>query len=265
MVHSFDIEEAEIFGLYEAIILNHFRFWIAKNKANNRHLIEGKTWTYNSVRAFEELFPYLSKKQLRTTLESLIQLNILVKGNNNIKGYDRTLWYAFTDEDIINKKGRSIFPTGQMDFSSGAKGFSPTGEPIPVINQLANTDSFVSSKKKKLDVPPIYSEALDLHFRFYEFHNKIKPKMDASVGINLKKLLNFLKEASEEKTWESCLNLFRAILKHWEKLGDFYKGKEDINFIYSQIDRIINELRKKTGIGKSGGATNFNDFANNYM
>jgi hypothetical protein len=97
MNHSFDIEHAERYGLQESILISNFEYWISKNIANNRHVYDGKTWTYNSVKAFTELFPYLSKNQLRRAIESLISQDVLVAGNYNVSSYDRTSWYAFTD------------------------------------------------------------------------------------------------------------------------------------------------------------------------
>lgn len=99
MNHSFDTDHAAKYGITEAVILNNFQFWIAKNRANEKHLHDGRTWTYNSVRAFAELFPYLTAKQLRYALDRLVSMGVLVKGNFNDSPYNRTSWYAFQDEE----------------------------------------------------------------------------------------------------------------------------------------------------------------------
>ena len=100
MQHSFDIEIAKEYGILEAILLNHIYYWIAKNKANKKHFYNGKYWTYNSRKAFSELFPYASEKQIRRVLERLVNFNILMTGNFNKQWSDRTLWYAFTDKGL---------------------------------------------------------------------------------------------------------------------------------------------------------------------
>lgn len=98
MQHSFDINVAQKYGIAEAIILNHFAFWISKNKANNQNYHDGRYWTYNSIKAFSKLFPYLTENQLRRTLEKLKSEGLIITGNYNDSPYDRKLWYALTDK-----------------------------------------------------------------------------------------------------------------------------------------------------------------------
>lgn len=98
MNHIFDIEHASRYGLQEAILISNFEFWIAKNVGNARHEHDGRTWTYNSVRAFGELFPYLTAKQIRRAIDSLVAQNVLMRGEYNDRPADKTSWYAFTDE-----------------------------------------------------------------------------------------------------------------------------------------------------------------------
>ncbi|WP_175691832.1 hypothetical protein [Burkholderia anthina] len=61
--HSFAIADAEQHGLPAAVLLYNLRFWIGHNRANERHQRDGRTWTFNSAKAFAELFPYLSEDQ----------------------------------------------------------------------------------------------------------------------------------------------------------------------------------------------------------
>ena len=126
MTYTFDTFLATKYGVNEAILLNNFIFWISKNEANRKHFHDGRYWTYNSVRAFSELFPFWSEKQIRTTIASLERQGVLLKGNYNEQKYDRSLWYAFTDEFV-----KSILQNGQIDFPKRANGLDEMGEPIP--------------------------------------------------------------------------------------------------------------------------------------
>ena len=128
MEHSFDVEVAQKYGIAEAVLLNNITFWIAKNHANEEHFYEGRYWTFNSIKAFGELFPYLSEKQIRHALNHLIEENVLITGNFNQKSYDITLWYGFSDRYL------AICPLGKMDLPSRENGFAPQGKPIPYIN-----------------------------------------------------------------------------------------------------------------------------------
>lgn len=127
MQHFFDIEIAQKYGLLESILLQNIYFWIEKNRANNTHFYDGRYWTYNSNKAFAEIFPYVSEKQIRTALDKLRKENILITGNYNKIGFDKTLWYSITD------KGYSILQ-GRIDLPHRADGDDPEGKPIPDIN-----------------------------------------------------------------------------------------------------------------------------------
>lgn len=97
-VHTFYVEDAIKLGIPEAVILNNLRFWIGHNKANGQHEYEGRTWTYNSVKAFTELFPYMTENQIRRAIEHLVDSGVLMKGNHSENQYDRRTWYAFVNE-----------------------------------------------------------------------------------------------------------------------------------------------------------------------
>lgn len=132
--HCFDVDVAKRYGVNCAVILNNIYHWITKNEANGENFYDGYYWTYNSTKAFNELFPYLTQKQIETALKKLRDEGILITGNYNENKYDRTLWYAITE------KGKCILHTGEMDFTSEGNGFYPEGKAIPNINTNINTN-----------------------------------------------------------------------------------------------------------------------------
>lgn len=148
--HYFDTKIAELYGVNCAILLQNIWHWVRKNEANGRHFHDGYYWTYNSTKAFADLFPYLSQKQVRTALEKLVEENIITAGNYNEMKYDRTLWYAVTE------KGRSILLEGQMHLPSEANGNALQGKPIPDVN--ADTKPNKKPNRKKTFSPPTLEE-----------------------------------------------------------------------------------------------------------
>ena len=98
MEHSFDIKIAEQYGVVEAIIYKNLLFWIMKHKAEGKNYHDGKYWSYNTIKSFQELFPYLSYEKIRKAINKLVEEGVLIKGNYNVNKYDRTLWYAFAEE-----------------------------------------------------------------------------------------------------------------------------------------------------------------------
>lgn len=98
MNHSFDVDIAVKYGVNAAILLQNIYWWCRKNKANGKNYHDGRYWTYNSRRAFAELFPYLSERQIKTAIDKLIEDGLVVTGCYNKDPRDRSLWYAVTDK-----------------------------------------------------------------------------------------------------------------------------------------------------------------------
>ena len=141
MIHIFDTDIAEKYGVNAAIILQNIGYWIKQNEANETNFYDGRYWTFNSRRAYRELFPYMSKRQIETAFEKLIEDGVIVTGNYNKLAYDRTLWYALT------QKGKSILHFGEMESPKTGNGIPQNGKPIPNIN--ANVTPVVNTGKKK--------------------------------------------------------------------------------------------------------------------
>lgn len=126
--YGFDPELAEKYGVNESIILWHLSFWISKNKSNLKHQHDGKTWTYNSVKAFSEIFKFWNAKQIERILNSLKEQHVIITGNYNQSPYDRTCWYAFSNEEEF------ISGTKIADLPKTGNGLEESGEPIPDNN-----------------------------------------------------------------------------------------------------------------------------------
>lgn len=132
MIHNFETNIAEKYGINAAIILQNMYYWIEKNRANEKHFHDGYYWTYNSMKAFEELFPYMSNKQIRGALKKLEDDGIIIDGNYNNSPYDRTKWYAITETGYeLFQDGKCICQKGQIDLDERANEIAPEGEPIP--------------------------------------------------------------------------------------------------------------------------------------
>lgn len=116
--HGFEIADANKYGVEGAVMLTNLVFWIAKNKANEKHEHDGRTWTYNSAKAFAKLFPYWSEKQVRRILDSLIKDGAIVTGSFNESSYIHTRWFALVDESRLS---------GHIDLPKRANRSSQTG------------------------------------------------------------------------------------------------------------------------------------------
>lgn len=148
MNHNFDIEHARDYGLPEAVLIANFQFWIGRNKANRENEREGRTWTYNSIKAFTELFPYLTTSQIRRALEKLVDLGVLLAGTFNANGADRTKWYAFNDECKFLKPQMHLPKTANA-FGKGRKTVTKTD-----VNPDVNPDKTGAARSGVGDEPP---------------------------------------------------------------------------------------------------------------
>ena len=60
---------AAVYGLEEAIFLHSIMFWYRTNRGNDQNFHDGRWWTYNSVKAFEDIFPWWNKGQIRRIID----------------------------------------------------------------------------------------------------------------------------------------------------------------------------------------------------
>ena len=132
---------AERYGFEEAVFLDSIVYWYRTNRANNRNFRDGRWWTYNSIKAFEEIFPWWSAKQIRRIANSCRDQGALIAGEYNEDRRDRSLWYAPGDELLslygLAKTGKCTCPNGQMQAPKGADECAQMGKciyGIPCIN-----------------------------------------------------------------------------------------------------------------------------------
>jgi hypothetical protein len=89
------------FNVNAAIFIQKLAEWTFLNLANKKHLHDGHCWSYNTLEAYEEIFPWWSKRQLETIINNAVKDGLVVKGNYNSHKYDRTSWYALTIKALI--------------------------------------------------------------------------------------------------------------------------------------------------------------------
>lgn len=98
MIHSFNTDLAEKYGIEKALLLDHFCYWIAENERNEKNQIDGRTWVYNTSKALAEKFHYMSQRSIARYLEQLEKDGIILTGKFNTNHFDNTKWYALSDE-----------------------------------------------------------------------------------------------------------------------------------------------------------------------
>lgn len=244
--HLFDTEIAVKYGVNAAILLENFGYWVGVNRANRQNFYDGYYWTYNSVKAYGEIFPYMSKRQIQTAIEKLVDEGLVIKGNYNKSGFDRTAWYTLSEkgENLLN--GENLESTEmlnglaqnvewidskcEMDCPEMSNPFTQNVEPIPNINTYINTDVNTNNKKTKKkasgfdSIVDSYSDNDELKNtirEFIKFRKGIKAQLtDHALELILKKLDN-LADNDDDK-----IELLNQSIEHgWRGIFEL-KGKD---------------------------------------
>jgi len=239
MHHFFDTDVATQYGVDQAILISHFQYWITHNAANKKNFYEGRYWTYNSYKALSLIFPYYSEKQIRRILGALLDSGVLLAGNFNVKEYDCTKWYSFSDSEKWLAKmpipsgaqmgrgadmGTTITgaQTGTTMPKQAGRG-AQTGKPIPnTVKQIDNTDTNPAIKnkkdvpgekpdtpakkvaKEKFKVPGLYQKMLDTYFEWHKDSVGSDPVMNELQGKAMKELNEYFFIQAKRKNSEQA-------------------------------------------------------------
>ena len=111
MRYSFDTDIAARYGVEEAILLDHIRFWCDKNQSNPDCQKEGRCWMYASAARLAEHFSFWSVPQIRRLLKSLVRQGALLEGRFGRFAFDRTLWYAISESALSMFQNRHLQQT----------------------------------------------------------------------------------------------------------------------------------------------------------
>lgn len=192
-------------------------YWVKQNEANETNYFDGDYWTYNSHRAYGELFPYMSKRQIETALQKLIGSGLIKTGNYNKLAYDRTLWYALT------QKGKCISHFGVMDAPKKENGQPQNVSPIPNIN-TAITSNVNADKKKERKKSTTYDAILanvtddslrDLYYEYIKMRKLIKsPMTDRALVMLINKVVQL--EPNSIDRQKQLLET--AIMNNWKSV-----------------------------------------------
>jgi hypothetical protein len=200
MIHVFDTEIAVKYGINAAVLLQNLGYWIKQNEANETNFFDGTYWTYNSRRAYRELFPYMSERQIDTAFRKLIDDGLVITGNYNKVAYDRTLWYALT------QKGKCILHFDGMENAEMSNGNPQKVKPIPNINTNQNTNintnNCVRESQKRFS-PPTVEEVK-------AYCAERKNNVDAQRFVDYYTSNGWLVGKNKMKDW-------RAAVRTWER------------------------------------------------
>ena len=102
--------QATLIGLNEAIILQQVHYWLKHKEKSGQDYIDGHYWVYNTYDQWQEQFPFCSIMTIRRTMTKLENRELLIAGNYNKAGFDKTKWYTIN----YNALNRLFSPSVQI-------------------------------------------------------------------------------------------------------------------------------------------------------
>lgn len=226
MQHHFDVEIAQKVGILPAVLFNHFVFWNRKNEAEKRNLHDGEYWTFYSVSALKELFPYATERQIQYALQKLIDSELIKTGNFNEDATIRTKWYT------LGEKGKCISQNCQMHFT---KLSNASNKNVKCLNSTDNNNTDNNNTDNKR-----YSESDALNAAIIEWLNYKKEKRQTYQKTGLVQLIKKINrlvsdhgEAAVIKAiYDSMANGWAGIYVKENKRTDLDESRTDLDDIF---------------------------------
>lgn len=251
-VHSFNTGDAKEYGIGSAVLLYNIRYWLRKNRANEQHIHDGRVWTYNSRKAFAELFPYLSESQIYRRLSKLEDAGVLIKDNFNDHAYDRTSWYSLNEKEFI---------IARSDSNHCTKSHNPeneTAQPIPDNNPNVTTDNNPNSNsvgrqkptpdplpdiaeygKEAHELAQLLLDSICTWDKTHQYQNKAKPPKNWIVEIERAMRL-------DNRTYEQLEFVIKYLFTQSDDIAQFWaKNIQSGGKLRSKFDQIKHQLQNR--------------------
>ena len=136
-----DKKLAAVIGFNEAVVLQQLNYWLHSNSAKE---IDGRLWVYNTYDNWrKDNFPFWSTRTIRRIFDSCEKKGVILTGNFNKAGFDKTKWYSI-DENKINDLMDS--PCGQNGQTEWTKWPDGSGQDVHT-NTIYYTDTTSENNK----------------------------------------------------------------------------------------------------------------------
>ena len=211
----FSKDDAEQYGVDGAVMLHHIRYWVAKNEANENNYHEDKYWTYNSTKAFAQLFPFWSARKVGRVLKKLEDDGAIMSGNFNGKRYDRTKWFT-----LVN----AITESGNIHLTKTVNGITEIVEPIPKHNQSTTQNTPIKV------ILPFEGSKFSEAWQMWKQYKKVEKGFKFKSSISEQASLLNLQKISNQNEQEAITIIHNAIAQGWSGLYADKKAKAKKGF-----------------------------------
>ena len=197
-------------GLNEAIVLQQMHYWI--NKSN--HIHDNKRWIYNSYKEWEQHFPFWSNATIRRTISSLEKQELVLVGNYNKAGFDKTKWYSINYSKLEGVSKR-VAQNEQTSCSKRANAVAQKEQ----TNTRDYTENTSDSRHTQSNIYEYITKELENIQNSMQFEK-------LSYEIYLAKDIEIVKIATDyTKQKQKGINYLVTVLKNWNNEGVDTKEK----------------------------------------
>lgn len=197
-------------GLNEAIVLQQIHYWI--NKSN--HIHDNKRWIYNSYKEWEQHFPFWSNATIRRTISSLEKQELVLVGNYNKAGFDKTKWYSINYSKLEGVSKR-VAQNEQTSCSKRANAVAQKEQ----TNTRDYTENTSDSRHTQSNIYEYITKELENIQNSMQFEK-------LSYEIDLAKDIEIVKIATDyTKKKQKGINYLVTVLKNWNNEGVDTKEK----------------------------------------
>ncbi len=158
-------------GLNEAIFIQQLHYWLNSKSVKN---INGHKWIYNTYKDWQKQFPFWSVSTIKRTIASLEEKNLIIKGNFNKAGFDKTIWYSINYSAVKRLNDRMgqndpidevnmTYGEGQNELCIGSKWTDGEGQNEPT-NTIDYTETTTKTSSSSNNATAADNEEIELAF-----------------------------------------------------------------------------------------------------
>lgn len=219
MEHYFNIDLAVKLGVEKAVFLHNLYYWLQKNAANNINFFDGSYWTYNTKKAYTEIFPYMSYDKIKRIVNDLREDGIIKTGCYGKDKMNHTLWYAFTDCGL--KTLEDVGYNTKVFYCDNRMGQNATIEWGKMRQSTTNINKTDINNKEKTSInievkngaeAPVQSEDERYFYSYLKEHCPFVYKMQ--VPLTYEQYQKVCTKHSREKIWATL-----DAMNNWKELN----------------------------------------------
>lgn len=170
-----DTDVAVAIGLKEAVVAQQLNYWLHSKAAKT---VNGRRWVYNTYENWQkDSFPFFTIASIRRLFEKLEKMGVVITGNYNKAGFDKTKWYSIDEKrlnDIIDRRSAQNEQTSCSKRADGAA----QNEQTYTRDYTENTTDKDIDSSAKAEPKSIDKDVIDY------LNGKIGARYKASSAIN---------------------------------------------------------------------------------